>query len=226
MIVAPSPASANCSEKNEPRQARISAGGLQLGVAAGMIGMEAGVDDELDRLRAELANRFDDLFGQLARSRIDDERALWSDLHGDIGAVAGEHVNVAGDMQHMNLSVVRRRVRRAARRLPAPKASFASSRRLPPRCIADFVREFRIHRLGTADCGQQRDFSTIGIFANVGVLAEEVIGDNVVLAAQNLLAVVARIQPGVRILRLSDEHGRFAQRFAQIDRIVDDGQHA
>ena len=65
----------------------------------------------------------------------------------------------------------------------------------------------------------------IGVLANVGVLAEEVTGDNVVLPAENLFAVVAGIQPSIRIFRLPDQHGCLAQRFAQIHRIVNHSQH-
>jgi hypothetical protein len=56
-------------------------------------------------------------------------------------------------------------------------------------------------------------------------LSKQVIGDYVALSTEDLLAVVTRIEPGVRILGHADEHRGFAQRLAEIDGIVDDGEH-
>ena len=42
-----------------------------------MVGMKAGVHDELDRLCADLTDRFNDLTGESSRAGIDDECALW-----------------------------------------------------------------------------------------------------------------------------------------------------
>ena len=134
MIVAPTPASANCARKERTRQARIGAGRVQLHIAAGVIGMEAGVDDELNRLVSdELADRRDHFVRQLARAGIHHQRALIADLHGDIAAVADQHIDIALHRQHMDFAVVRIGVDGAAGSAADPWKEPAQPSRQPPR---------------------------------------------------------------------------------------------
>ena len=69
MIVAPTPASANWSAKNEPRTLGSPPDGAQRDVAAGVFGLKPGVGDELNRLVAELTNLGQRLLGERARLR-------------------------------------------------------------------------------------------------------------------------------------------------------------
>src|SRR5262249_53509816 len=64
-----------------PREKRsdnagVVSGGAKLRVTAREVGMEAGVDDELDRLLAQFADRGDHLVRDLSRAGVDHHRAL------------------------------------------------------------------------------------------------------------------------------------------------------
>src|SRR5205807_2089867 len=48
------------------RNAGIGAGGLKLRITTDVIGMKAGVDDELNRFRADLSDRLDDFLRESA----------------------------------------------------------------------------------------------------------------------------------------------------------------
>ena len=52
----------------------VEAGSRQLGVPSGVVRMEAGADDELNRLAADLFDRRDHLVGNFARARIRPEK--------------------------------------------------------------------------------------------------------------------------------------------------------
>ena len=71
-----------------------------------MVGVKAGVGDELNRLRTDFGNFRDNLVGQLACTRIDNQRALRSDLDSDIGAISGEHVDITRNMKCMHVAVI------------------------------------------------------------------------------------------------------------------------
>ena len=161
----------------------------------------------------------------ISRTRIDDERALGSDLHRDIGTVSREQINVAGNMHCMNLAVLGCRIGRAADER-WPGGHHSRLRDVPPRPGSRTLFASSGYIVSAPPIAASNGtFPAIGIFANVRILAEEMAGNHVVLAAVNLFAIVAGVQPGIRILCLPDEHGRFAQRFSQIDRIVNDRQH-
>ena len=85
----------------------VLARGAQFYIAAGMVGMKAGVQDELNRLGAELADRCDDFVGQLAGAGIDNEGALIAYLHGDVAAVTDQHIDVALHGQDVDFTIVR-----------------------------------------------------------------------------------------------------------------------
>ena len=74
MIVAPRPASANWPEKNEPTTLGSWPAARSFTLPPVMIGMEAGIDDELNRLVAEFANRRDHFVRELAGARIHHQR--------------------------------------------------------------------------------------------------------------------------------------------------------
>ncbi len=82
-------------------------GGAQLRIAAGAIRKEAGVDDELNRLVAEFANRLDHFIGELTGSAVDHKWSLVARLHHDVPAIAQQHVDVSGNRPNVYLAVVR-----------------------------------------------------------------------------------------------------------------------
>ena len=117
MIVAPTPASRNCSEKNVPRTLRSAAGLAQRLVATGAIGEKTGVGDELHRLVAQRPDGGERLGGRATGAGVDDEHAFAADLHDDVAAVTDEHVDVAAHRLDVDLAVGRFRGHGLARRL-------------------------------------------------------------------------------------------------------------
>src|SRR5437764_1753107 len=91
--------------KKRARQARVGAGGLKFFVAADMVCMKARVDDELNRFRTESCDLGKNLVGQFSGAGINDECALWSGLYSNVGAISRQHVDVACNVKHMNVSV-------------------------------------------------------------------------------------------------------------------------
>jgi hypothetical protein len=67
-------------------------------VAARMLAVRARVDDPADRRVRDLANRGQHGLARRRRPRVDDENAVRADLHGDVGARAVQHVDVALDV--------------------------------------------------------------------------------------------------------------------------------
>ncbi len=66
-------------------------------VAAGVIGIDAAVDEDADRLVGHSANGRQHGVARAARARVDQQHALVADLHGDVRARADQHVDVALD---------------------------------------------------------------------------------------------------------------------------------
>jgi hypothetical protein len=75
--------------------------------------MEAGIDDQLNRLVAEFANRRDHRVCKLAGARVHHHDALIAHLHRDIASIAHQHVEIALHRQYMDLAVMWVRVYRA-----------------------------------------------------------------------------------------------------------------
>src|SRR5665213_232757 len=88
------------------RKAGILACSRNFGVSTCMIRVEAGVHDELDGIAAEFAHRGHYLFGEFTCPGIYQQSALFTNLHGDIAAVAHQHVNVPLNLQYVNLAVI------------------------------------------------------------------------------------------------------------------------
>src|SRR6266481_1208467 len=102
-----------CSEVAAIR-VRINANRMELRISTGVIGMETGVDDELNRLVADRTDCGDNFIRQPSRPGVHHHCAFVTDLDGDISAVAYQHVYIALDRQYMNLAVARIRVYCAA----------------------------------------------------------------------------------------------------------------
>ena len=79
------------SGKERTQHAGVVAGRPQFHVAARKIGLESGIDDELNRLIAELSYGRDDLIGDLSRAGIHHHGPLIAHLHRDVAAVADQH---------------------------------------------------------------------------------------------------------------------------------------
>ena len=97
-------------------QAGILTRGAKFYVAASAVGKEAGVDDKLNWLVAELVNRLDHFVRELAGSAVNDKRPLIARLHHDVPAISQQDVDVAGNRKYVYLAVVRFRIHRSADR--------------------------------------------------------------------------------------------------------------
>src|SRR5262249_22613327 len=150
----------------------------------------AGVDDELDRFRAELSDSLDNLVGQFACTRIYDECALRSHLNRDIAAVSRKHVNIAGNVQRMNLTVVGSGIFGAADLWWSGWERFALCCRISCCGVFNLCKEFRIHGFSAAQCPELRDLVLLGVLIEVRILSKEMAWDEVILTSQNLLAVI------------------------------------
>src|SRR5690242_11724430 len=87
--------------------ARIVTGHTKLHIAACEIGVKARVDNELNGLFAQLADRRDYFVRELAGTCVDYHGALPADLYSNVAAVANQHVHIPLHRQHMNLAIVR-----------------------------------------------------------------------------------------------------------------------
>lgn len=88
-------------------QAGILARRVKFHIAADVVGMDAGIDHELDAPRSQLSNGRDGLVAPFASTGVDDESPLRADLHGHVGGIAHEHVDIALDRPHVNFTVIR-----------------------------------------------------------------------------------------------------------------------
>ena len=80
-------------------------------VAAGVIAVHVGVDDELDRLRRQALDRGGDLVAERRELRVDHEYAIRAEQHADRPALAVERVELVGDLVGLDLDLAE--VRRA-----------------------------------------------------------------------------------------------------------------
>ena len=76
-------------------------------VAADVIGMDVRVDDEADRPVRQLADLGEQLRRRRRKTGVDDEDAVVADLHGDVAAGAGQHVDVPLHRQHFDRGATR-----------------------------------------------------------------------------------------------------------------------
>ena len=211
-----------CEQEERSRQTRILSSGSQRRVAAGMLAAEARVRDELNRVGAQRANGRDDFFGELAFSGVNDECALVAGLHDDVAAVAEQHVDVVANGPDMDVSVARLRVRRLARfrRSAASRRKqfvrFGVVHRAQPRT------EFGIHRHAAEQTGSEWQLVAAGELACVWLLAEQVMRHRVRRTIENLLSVVACVEPGAGIDRLPVVVVAADDRLAQEHGIGDD----
>src|SRR2546425_11575654 len=90
--------------------------------------MKARVDDELNRLGTEFSNLSNNLIGQLSCARIDHQGALRTNLDSDVGAISCQHVDIPSNVKHMDVSVVRSRIGRAAGLLRSGRNHFGFRR--------------------------------------------------------------------------------------------------
>src|SRR5215831_7793031 len=86
--------------------AGIKSGGAHLHVTARVVAAKAGVHDELNRLLADFADGGDYLIGELPGASIHDQCSLVAYLHGDVAAIAREHIDISLNGQYMNLAIV------------------------------------------------------------------------------------------------------------------------
>ena len=163
--------------KERAKKTRILAGCVELQIAAGVIRMEAGIDDELNRLVAEFADRRNHFIGQFARACVDDQRALVADLHGDVAVLAHQHVDTALDRQHMNFTVVRIGVHRAARVLGTAGRNQLSLGGGLRRCAESFSFAANSGYIVSAPprASQQRHFVLVGKLPKRRVLPAQII---------------------------------------------------
>ncbi len=75
-------------------------------VAADVIGVGAGIDDEADGLIGELFDRGHHAVGCGEGSGVDDDCAIGAGLHRDIAAGAGDHVEIRADAQDVEFVVI------------------------------------------------------------------------------------------------------------------------
>src|SRR5262245_43247537 len=119
----------------------------------------------------------------------------------------------------MDVPVVWSRIGRAAGLLRSGRNHFGF-RRIFGGGVFSGSKKLRVERLTAAKRSQQWNVVFFRVFANEGVLPEQVTGNIIILSSDNLFAVVAGVQPRVRRYGLAGEHGSLAHRFAQVDRIV------
>jgi hypothetical protein len=202
--------------EERPQKARILAGVAQPRVPARVLAPEAGVGDELDRFAGQAADSRDHLVRELAFARVHDEGALIARLDDDVGAIADQHVDVVAEGQHMDLTVARLAVQGSARfggparRGGEKRLSLGFGGRRHARV------ELGIHRHGAQQPGGQRDLVTGRELADERLLAEQVVRHEVVGAVEDLLAVVACVQPRARIHRLPGEVAAAHHRLGEI----------
>ena len=93
----------------------------------------------------------------------------------------------------MDVSVVRSRVGRPARLRRTGGKHFALRCSFGRRIVLHGCEELRIHRLTSSESAKERDFVFLGVLLKKGVLSEQMTGNIVILSAENLFAVVARV---------------------------------
>jgi hypothetical protein len=208
-------------DEERAEQARVLPRVAEACVSPRVLAAEAGVGDELDRPGREAADGGDHLVGELAFAGIDHEGALIAGLHHDVGAVAHEHVDVVADWKHVDLAVARlaiggfARFRSAAGRRREQRAPFGVTARPEPGF------QFGIHRHRPQQPRRERNLVARRELVHERLLAEQVVGDGVVRPIEDLLAVVAGIQPRAGIDRLPREVAAPHHRFGEIHGIGD-----
>ena len=86
------------------------AGLREIVIAARMVGVGAGVDDELDGLLGERANGGESLRAHLRKAGVDEHDGIFAELNGDVGAGADEHVDAALHMEQLHGGFFGRRI--------------------------------------------------------------------------------------------------------------------
>ena len=77
----------------------------KIGVTAGMVAVQVGIDDETNRLVGEAANRRNQLFGQWRELRIDDENAVVAGQHTDRAALPVEGIEIVSQLVGLDLDL-------------------------------------------------------------------------------------------------------------------------
>ena len=80
-----------------------------------MIRIGTGVDDIADRLRRDALDRRQHRIGLRTRTRIDDDNAVFANLHADVSTCAGNHVEIWTDLEHLQVLRLPNRGRLAQR---------------------------------------------------------------------------------------------------------------
>src|SRR2546425_1520574 len=184
-----------------------------------MIRMETGIDDELDRVVAELLDGFNHLVRELSGARIDHERSLVADLNRDVGAVSDEHIKVALDMQNVDLTIMRIGIHGSAGTGSPRREQSRIGGRISSSTVLHFCKKVRIHRLSTTQRSEQRHLILIGVFVKEWVLSEEIIRDLIHASAHDLFGIVTGIQKSFRIPPGAKHHAGLAHRLGEINRI-------
>ena len=92
------------------------ASGRQHAIAADVIGIGAGVDDEADRPRCEPSDRGEQRLGSVRAAGIGHNDSVPPDVHGDVAAGPGDHVEVRLDLEDGERAVALGRPLRGAYR--------------------------------------------------------------------------------------------------------------
>ncbi len=90
--------------------AHVASGLREIRRASCLLVAAAGEHDVPNRARTQAAHRFEHVRTHRRRLRVDDDRSLWSDLHGGVAAGPDKHVNLALRREHVKrtLSIDRR----------------------------------------------------------------------------------------------------------------------
>lgn len=101
---------AKTGQRTHRRSAHVAAddGGHDRRVAADVIRVGAGVDDEANGLVSQLANLGDDGRDRVGGWRVHEHHPRLADLHGDVRAANSQHRDVALNGQHDDRRVLRR----------------------------------------------------------------------------------------------------------------------
>src|SRR5262249_24883487 len=109
------------------------------------------------------------------------------------------------DMKNMDASIVWRWIGCPARLRRARRKHFGFGCRFRCSVVLDGRKELGIYRFASAGRTQKRHLIFIRVLPTVGVLAKQMTWDMVILSAQNLFTVIARIQPGIGSDSLSNQ---------------------
>src|SRR5207249_11369013 len=95
---------------------------------------------------------------------------LWPHLHSDVGAVAREHVNVAANVKHMDVSIVRSRIGYTARLLRCGGKHFGFRRGFACRSVLYGSKKLAIQGFAAAERSYELNFVFVGVLADISIL--------------------------------------------------------